>query len=61
MSVFYGAVSHVLPEEGPQAPLPSEVRGCGREEQPLVQVEVAAQAKEGLEDLFHVQGQEGWR
>ena len=39
----------------------SEVRGCGREEQPLVQVEVAAQAKEGLEDLFHVQGQEGWR
>ena len=39
-------------------PLP-EVRGSGQEEQPLIQGVVAAQAQEGLEELLHVQGQEG--
>ena len=42
-------------EELPQ----SEVRGGGWEEQPHVQGAVAARAQEGLEELFHVQGQEG--
>ena len=37
----------------------SEVRGCGLEEQPHVQGAVAAQVKEGREELLHVQGQEG--
>ena len=37
----------------------SEVRGGGWEEQPQVQGAVAAQAQKGLEELFHVQGQEG--
>ena len=39
----------------------SEVRGGGREEQPHVQGAVAVWAQEGLEELFHVQGQEGRR
>ena len=39
----------------------SEVRGSGQEEQPHVQGAVAVQAQEGLEELFHVQGQEGWQ
>ena len=48
------------PRGGSQEELPtSEVRGSGREEQPHVQGAVAAQAQEGLEELFHVQGQEG--
>ena len=37
----------------------SEVRGGSREEQPHVQEVVAAQAQEGLEELLHIQGQEG--
>ena len=37
----------------------SEVRGGGREEQPHIQKVVATQAQEDLEELFHVQGQEG--
>ena len=37
----------------------SKVRGSGREELPHVQGAVAAQAPEGLEELFHVQGREG--
>ena len=37
----------------------SEVRGDGQEEQPHVQRVVAARVQEGLEELFHVQGQEG--
>ena len=37
----------------------SEVRGGGREELPHVQGAVAAQAQEGLEELLHVQDQEG--
>ena len=32
---------------------------AGREKQPNVQGVVAARAQEGLEELFHVQGQEG--
>ena len=39
----------------------SEARDGGREEQPHVQGVVAAQALEGLEELFHVQDREGWR
>ena len=37
----------------------SEARGGGREEQPHLQGAVAAWAQEGLEELFHVQGQKG--
>ena len=37
----------------------SKVRGGDREEQPHVQGAVAARAQEGLEELFHVQGQRG--
>ena len=37
----------------------SEVRGRGREDQPHVQGAVAVQAQEGLEELSHVEGQEG--
>ena len=37
----------------------SKVRGGGREEQPHVQGAVAARAQEGLEELPHVEGQEG--
>ena len=39
----------------------SEARGGGREGQPHVQGVVAAQAQEGLEELSHVEGQEGRR
>ena len=39
----------------------SEVRGSGREELPHVQGAMAVPAQESLEELFHVQGQEGWR
>ena len=39
----------------------SEVRGGGREDQPHVQGAVVAQAQEGLEVLYHVEGQEGRR
>ena len=37
----------------------SEVKGGGQEEQPHVQEAVATRVQEGLEELFHVQGQEG--
>ena len=36
-----------------------EARGGGQEDQPHVQGAVAAQAQEGLEELSHVEGQEG--
>ena len=36
-----------------------EARGSGQEKQPYIQGVVAAPAQEGLEKLFHVQGQEG--
>ena len=39
----------------------SEARGGGREEQPHVQGAVAARGQEGLEELSHVEGQEGQR
>ena len=34
-------------------------RGGGQEDQPHVQGAMAAQAQEGLEELSHVEGQEG--
>ena len=37
----------------------TEARGGGREDQPHVQGAVAAWAQEGLEELSHVEGQEG--
>ena len=39
----------------------SKVRGGGWEEQPHVQGVVAVRAQEGLEELLHIQGQEGQR
>ena len=36
-------------------------RGGGWEEQPHDQGAVAVWAQEGLEELFHVKGQEGWQ
>ena len=36
-----------------------KARGSGREDQPHVQGAVAARAQEGLEELSHVEGQEG--
>ena len=39
----------------------SKVRGGGQEEQPHLQGAVASRAQEGLEELFHVQGQKGRR
>ena len=36
-----------------------EARGRVRKEQPNVQRAVAQQAQESLEELFHIQGQEG--
>ena len=39
----------------------SEARGSGREEQPHLQGAVAVRAQEGLEELFHIQGQKGRR
>ena len=38
-----------------------EAGGGGREDQPHVQGGVAARVQEGLEELSHVEGQEGWR
>ena len=45
-------------EELPYAPKP-ETRGGGREEQPHVQGALGAWVQEGLEELYHVEGQEG--
>ena len=45
-------------EELPHAPTP-EARGGGWEEQPHVKGAVAAWAQEGLEELSHIDGQEG--
>ena len=36
-----------------------EGRGGGREDQPHTQGAMAVQAQEGLEELSHVEGQEG--
>ena len=38
----------------------SEVRGRSREDQPQVQEAVAAWVQEGLKELSHIEGQEGW-
>ena len=38
-----------------------EARGGCLEDQPQVQGAVAAQAQEGLEELFQVEGQVGWQ
>ena len=46
-------------EELAHAPTP-EARGGTREDQPHIQGAVAARAQEGLEELSHVEGQEGW-
>ena len=46
-------------KELPHVPTP-EPRGSGQEEQPHVQGTVAVRVQEGLEELFHVEGQEGW-
>ena len=45
-------------EELPHAPMPA-ARGGGREVRPHVQGAVTARAQEGLEELSHVEGQEG--
>ena len=47
-------------EELPHAPKP-EARGGGWEDQPHVQGAMAAWAQEGLEELSHVESQEGRR
>ena len=47
-------------EELPHTDTP-KARGGSWEDQPHVQEAVAAQAQEGLEELSHVEGQEGWR
>ena len=45
---------------GGDTPRPKpEARGGGREDQPHVQRAMAAWAQEGLEELFHIEGQEG--
>ena len=38
-----------------------KARGNDQEDQPHVQGAVAAGAQEGLEELSHVEGQEGWQ
>ena len=38
-----------------------KARGGSREELPRIQGAVAVRAQEGLEELFHIQGQEGWQ
>ena len=45
-------------QELPHAPIP-EASGGGQEDQPHVQEAVAAWAQEGLEELSHIEGQEG--
>ena len=47
-------------EEIPHAPMPKD-RGGGWKDQPHVQGAMAAWAQEGLEELSHVEGQEGQR
>ena len=57
-----GAAPRSRPGEAAGRSYPTtEVRGSGREEQPHIQGAVAAWAQAGREELFHVQGQEGWR
>ena len=46
-------------EELPHTPT-HEAKDGSREEQPHIQGEVVARVQEGLEELSHVEGQEGW-
>ena len=39
----------------------TEARGGGQEDQPHAQGAVDVRAQEGLEELSHVEGQEGWQ
>ena len=39
--------------------LKPEAKGSGREEQPHIQGAMAARVQEGLEELSHIEGQEG--
>ena len=55
-----GGVGGGSREELPHAPMP-KARGRGQEDQPHIQGAVAAWAQEGLEELSHVEGQEGQR
>ena len=55
-----GAAPRSRPGEAAGRSYPTtEVRGGGREEQPHIQGAVAVRTQEGLEELLHVQGQEG--
>ena len=45
-------------EELPHTPKP-EAKGGGGEDQPHIQGAVAARAQQGLEELSHIEGQEG--
>ena len=55
-----GATPHPRPGVAVRRSLPPpKAMGNGQEEQPHIQGPVAARAQEGLEELFHVQGQEG--
>ena len=45
---------------GRSNPTPNS-RGSGQEDQPHVQGALAVRAQEGLEELSHVEGQEGWQ
>ena len=58
----YPTPPHLRPRAaaGRSNPTP-EARGGGWEDQPHIQGAVAARAQEGLEELYHVEGQEGWR
>ena len=57
-----GAIPHPRPgvAAGRSHPVP-EARGGGQEEPHHIQEAVAMQVQEGLEELSHVEGQEGWR
>ena len=39
----------------------SEVRGSGQEEPPHVPGVVAVRVQKGLEELSHIEGQDGWQ
>ena len=57
-----GATSRPRPGVAARRSYPTpEARGGDQDEQPQVQGTVAARAQEGLEELSHVEGQEGQR
>ena len=53
-----GAATEAGTAAGRSNPMP-KARGSSQEEQPHVQGVVAARVQEGLEELFHIQDQEG--